>query len=146
MDEDLASELPSTDVAVYLEAAYFRLEEGHFYVPVALVVPGSQIPFTKNADKDKASLDIMGEVQDELKRSVGTVRETVKLSLDASQEVRRKNVQYSTGFILNAGKYHFKFVVRENQSGKIGSFFTSFSCADILIAPLQLTSLITARH
>ena len=146
MDEELASELPSTDVAVYMEAAYFRLDEGHFYVPVALVVPGSQIPFTKNADKDKASLDIMGEVQDELKRSVGTVRETVKLSLDASQEVRRKNVQYSTGFILNAGKYHFKFVVRENQSGKIGSFFADFTVPDIRKAPLKLSSVIVASQ
>jgi hypothetical protein len=146
MDEELASELPSTDVAVYMEAAYFRLDESHFYVPVALVVPGSQIPFTKNADKDKASLDIMGEVQDELKRNVGTVRETVKLSLDASQEVRRKNVQYSTGFILSAGKYHFKFVVRENQSGKIGSFVADFTVPDIRKAPLKLSSVILASQ
>jgi VWFA-related protein len=146
LDEEMSTGLSSTDVAVYMEAAYFRLDETRFYIPVALVVPGSQIPFTQNADKDKASLDIKGEVLDELKRTVGSVRETVKLSLDASQEIRRKNVQYSTGFILTPGKYRFKFIVRENQSGKIGSFETEFTVPEIKKAPLKMSSVVLASQ
>jgi VWFA-related protein len=146
MEDEMASELPNTDVAVYMAAAYFRMDDRRFYVPVALVVPGSQIPFTKGGDKDKASLDIIGEVLDELKRPVGSMRETVKLSLDASQEVRRKNVQYSTGFLLAAGKYHFKFVVRENQSGRLGSFETDFTVPDIKKAPLKMSSVVLASQ
>jgi hypothetical protein len=113
---------------------------------VALVVPGSQIPFTQGGDKDKASLDIVGEVIDELKRPVGSVRETVKLALDAAQQVRRKNVQYSTGFMLTAGKYRFKFVVRENQSGRLGSFETEFIVPDIKKAPLKMSSVVLASQ
>ncbi len=146
MDDELASELPSTDVALYMSASYFRMDDRRFYVPVALVVPGSQIPFTQGGDKDKASLDIIGEVLDELKRPVGSVRETVKLSLDASQEVRRKNVQYSTGFSLISGKYHFKFVVRENQSGRLGSFETDFIVPDIRKVPLKMSSVVLASQ
>jgi hypothetical protein len=146
MEEELASALPETDVALYMAASYFRMDERRFYVPVALVVPGSQIPFTKGGDKDKASLDIIGEVLDELKRPVGSVRETVKLSLDASQEVRRKNVQYSTGFLLAPGKYHFKFVVRENQTGRLGSFETDFIVPDIRKAPLKMSSVVLASQ
>src|ERR1051326_4799977 len=146
MDDELASELPNTDVALYMAASYFRMDERRFYVPVALVVPGSQIPFTKGGDKDKASLDIIGEVLDELKRPVGSVRETVTLSLDAAQEVRRKNVQYSTGFMLAPGKYHFKFVVRENQSGRLGSFETDFTVPDIKKAPLKMSSVVLASQ
>ena len=146
MLDELASELPDTDVALYMAASYFRMDERRFYVPVALVVPGSQIPFTKGGDKDKASLDIIGEVLDELKRPVGSVRETVKLSLDASQEVRRKNVQYSTGFQLAPGKYHFKFVVRENQTGRLGSFETDFTVPDIRKAPLKMSSVVLASQ
>jgi hypothetical protein len=74
------------------------------------------------------------------------VRETVKLSLDAAQEVRRKNVQYSTGFMLMTGKYHFKFVVRENQSGRLGSFETDFVVPDIRKAPLKLSSVVLASQ
>ena len=51
---------------------------------------------------------------------VGQVRQTVNLAVDANQQVQKKNVQYSTGFTLAPGKYHVKFVVRENQSGKHG--------------------------
>jgi VWFA-related protein len=146
MADELASDLPNTDVAVYMTASYFRLDDRRFYVPAALVVPGSQIPFTKGGDKDKASLDIIGEVLDELKRPVSSVRETVKLSLDAAQEVRRKNVQYSTGFILTAGKYRFKFVVRENQSGRLGSLETEFVVPDIKKAPLKMSSVVLASQ
>jgi hypothetical protein len=77
---------------------------------------------------------------------VGSVRETVKLSLDASQQIRRKNVQYSTGFILTPGKYHFKFVVRENQSGRLGSFETDFTIPDIKRAPLKMSSVVLASQ
>jgi hypothetical protein len=70
----------------------------------------------------------------------------VKLSLNASQEVRRKNVQYSTGFLLAAGKYHFKFVVRENQSGRLGSFETDFVVPDIKKAPLKMSSVVLASQ
>jgi VWFA-related protein len=146
IQEEMASELSSTDVALYMAASYFRLDDRKFYVPVSLVVPGSQIPFTKGGDKDKASLDVAGEVLDELHRPVGSVRETVKLSLDASQEVRRKNVQYNTGFVLTAGKYRFKFVVRENQTGRIGSFETEFTVPDIRKAPLKISSVVLASQ
>lgn len=144
--EELGAELSSTDVAVYMAAAYFRLDEGRFYIPVSLVVPGSQIPFTKGGDKDKATLDVIGQVLDELKRPVSSMRDTVKLALDSSQQVQRKNVQYTTGFLLPAGKYHFKFVVRENESGKIGSFETDFIIPDIKRAPLKMSSVILASQ
>ena len=146
LEDELASELSSTDVAVYMAASYFREEENRFYVPVSLVVPGSQIPFTKGGDKDKATLDVIGQVTDELKRQVGSVRETVKLAVDAAQEVQRKNVQYTTGFILGAGKYHIKFVVRENESGKIGSFETDFTVPDIRKSPLRMSSVLLASQ
>jgi hypothetical protein len=129
-----------------MAASFFRLDDRRFYIPVALVVPGSQIPFTQGGDKDKASLDVIGDVLDELKRPVGSVRETLKLALDASQQVRRKNVQYSTGFILTPGKYHFKFVVRENQSGRLGSFETDFTVPDIKKAPLKMSSVVLASQ
>ena len=130
LDEELASDLPATDVAVYLQALYFRVDETHYFVPVSIVVPGSQIPFTKGGDRDKATLDIIGEVKDAAGRDIGDARQTVKLAIDQSQQVSRKNIQYSTGFTLPIGKYHLKFVVRENETGKMGSFETDINVPD----------------
>ena len=103
LQDQLASDLPATDVALYLDAYYFRLDENRFYVPVSLIVPGSQIPFVKGGDKDKATLDVIGEVIDEAKRPIGNVRETVKLAVSENQQVRQKNIQYSTNFQPAAG-------------------------------------------
>lgn len=144
--DELNSDLPSTDLNVYLSAAYFRTADNRFWVPVTLVVPGSEIPFVQGGDKDKATLDIMGVVRDELKRPVGNIRDTVKLNLDESQEVRRKNVQYETGFSLPPGQYHLKFVLRENQTGQLGSFETDLVIPDMKKSPLRFSSVLLASQ
>ncbi len=144
LQEQLTSDLPATDVAVYLDAMYFRLDENRFFVPVSLIVPGSQIPFVKGGDKDKATLDIIGEVIDEVKRPIGNARETVKLNLDPALQARQKNIEYTTSFNLPPGKYHLKFVVRENQTGRMGSFEADITLPDMKKQPLKLSSIVLA--
>ncbi|MDR3738608.1 MAG: VWA domain-containing protein [Terracidiphilus sp.] len=146
LDEQLASDLPATDMSVYLDAFYFRLDDNRFYVPVSLIVPGSQIPFVKGGDKDKATLDIIGEVVDEVKRPIGSARETVKLNLDPTQQARQRNIEYTTSFNLPAGKYHLKFVVRENQTGLMGSFEADIVLPDLKKAPLKMSSVLLASQ
>ncbi|MCL2660404.1 MAG: VWA domain-containing protein, partial [Acidobacteriaceae bacterium] len=145
MDE-MRSDFPSTDVAVYLQALYFRLDANKFFVPISLIVPGSQIPFLKNGDRDKANIDIMGQVKNAQGIIVGDVRDTVKLALDESQQVKRKNIQYATGFTLAPGRYHVKFVVRENQNGRLGSFETDLQVPDLKKAPLKMSSIVLANQ
>jgi VWFA-related protein len=144
LDDQLASDLPATDIPVYLDDLYFRLDENRFFVPVSLVVPGSQIPFVKGGDKDKATLDVIGEVIDEVKRPVGRVRETVKLNLDQSLGARQKNIEYTTSFNLPPGKYDLKFVVRENQTGRMGSFEANITLPDMKKSPLKMSSIVLA--
>jgi VWFA-related protein len=144
LQDELASDLPSTDMAVYLDAMYFKMDESRFYVPVSLVVPGSQIPFVKGGDKDKATLDVIGSVTDEMKRQIGSARETVKLNLDTAIGARQKNIQYTTSFNLPAGKYKLKFVVRENQTGRMGSFEADITLPDLKKAPLKMSSILLA--
>ena len=143
---ELAADFSATDLNMYLGAAYFRVDDAHFFVPVSVVIPGSEIPFTRDADKDKATLDFAGLVRDESKRVVGNTRDTIKLNVEGSQEVRRKNVQYRTGFTLPPGKYHLKFVARENQSGRIGSFETDIVIPDLRKAPLRLSSVLVGNQ
>jgi VWFA-related protein len=144
--DELSSDIPSTDLDVYLSAAYFRLSGDRFYVPVSLVVRGSQIPFTTSGDKDKATLDVIGLVQDEYKRPAGNVRDTVKLAVEGTKAVRQKNVQYQTGFTLPPGKYHLKFVLRENEKGSIGSFETDLTIPDYKKVPLKLSAVVLGNQ
>jgi hypothetical protein len=144
LNDQLSSDLPATDVAVYLDTMYFRIDDNRYYMPVSLLVPGSQIPFVKGGDKDKATLDILGEVIDEVKRPIGHVRETVKLNLNENLNARQKNIQYTTSFNLPAGKYQIKFVVRENQTGRMGSFLADVTLPDMRKAPLKMSSIVLA--
>jgi VWFA-related protein len=144
LEDQLASDLPATDMAVYMDALYFRLDENRFFVPVSLIVPGSQIPFVKGGDKDKATLDILGEVIVEVKRPIGHVRDTVKLNLDPALQARQKNIQYTTSFNLPPGKYQMKFVVRENQTGQMGSFVADITLPEMKKAPLKMSSILLA--
>jgi len=146
LTEQMRSDLPATDVAVYLQALYFMSSKGLYFIPVDVIVPGSQIPFVKGGDRDKATLDIVGQVKDAQGIAVGNVRQTVKLAVDAAAEVQRKNIQYSTGFTLAPGRYHLKFVVRENQTGNMGSFETDIQVPDLKKAPLKMSSVVVASQ
>ncbi len=146
IQDELASELSQTDVAVYAGAAYFRQDDSHYYLSVSLVIPGSQIPFVQAKDKDNATIDVIGEVRAGGKFPVGHLRDTVKLALDSAQQVRRKNVQYNTGFLLAPGSYHLKFVVRENQSGRMGSFETDVQIPDLRKVPLRMSSVVLSSQ
>lgn len=146
LEEELASDLPATDLPVYLAAAYFRLDGNRFSVPLSLVVPGSQIPFVRNSDRDKATLDVIGVVSDKDRRPLTTVRDTAKLAVDTSVEVKKKNVQYNTALTLPPGKYHLKFVVRENQMGRMGSFETDLEIPELKSAPLKMSSVVLSSQ
>ena len=146
LEDELASESPQTDVVMYAGSAFFREDESHYYLSVSLIVPGSQIPFVLEKNKDSATIDIIGEVLAGGKMRVGNLRDTVKLAVESSQQVRRKNVQYNTGFVLAPGSYHLKFVVRENQSGRMGSFETDVQVPDLRKAPLKMSSVVLSSQ
>ena len=60
-------------------AGYFRLAADRYYVPLAVVVPGSAVPLPPDKDKDKLALDVLGLVTDEQGRPVGRIRQTLQL-------------------------------------------------------------------
>lgn len=146
LQEELASDLPATDMMVYLDAYYFWTRSGNFIVPVSLIVPGSQIPFVHGGDQDKATLDVIGEVINHARMQVGSVRDTVKLKLKTSQDARQKNIQYTTSFALAPGTYEIKFVVRENETGRMGSFQANVTVPEYKKDQLKLSSIVLSSQ
>ena len=146
LETALNTDLPATDMSVYLQPFFFRDTTGRYNMPVALLVPGAQIPFSKGGDRDKATLDVIGNIKDAQGHVLQQVRDTLKLAIVESQQVARKNIQYATGFTLPAGTYHLKFVVRENETGKLGSFETDVRVPDLAKAPLKMSSVVLASQ
>jgi VWFA-related protein len=142
LEDELDAQLPRVDVRLYAGAAYFRQDDSHYYLAISLVIPGSQIPFVTEKDKDSATIDIIGEALEGGKLPVGQLRDTVKLAVESSRQIRRKNVQYNTSFLLAPGSYHLKFVIRENQTGRMGSFETDVQIPDLRKTPLRMSSVV----
>jgi hypothetical protein len=77
--------------------------------------------------------DFAGQIQDERHAVVGNVRDNIQIKLDrgSAAAAARRNYQYDAGFTLEPGRYRIKFVVRENLTGKMGTFETRFTVPDL---------------
>jgi len=146
LQEQIVSDVPTSDFPVYVSTGYFRMADNRYFVPVSVVVPGSQIPFTRASEQDRATLDLIAVMRDEAKRPFGTIRDTVKLAVNTSEEIHRKNVQYDSAFLLPPGKYTVKFVVRENQTGRMGSFEAAVTVPDLKAVPVKISSVVLSNQ
>ena len=142
LQDQLMTDLSSTDLTVWMSSSFFRLSDDRFYVPVSVAVPGSEVPFQSSSSQDRATIDVIGLVRDAQQRPVGRVRDTVKLAVQPSQEVKRKTVQYETGFTLPPGRYRLKMVLRENQTGSIGSYESDVVVPDLRKQPVKMSSVV----
>ena len=102
LQDQLLSDLSMTDLTAYVSPAYFRLSDNRFFVPLSVVIPGYQVPFTHATDKNKSTIDVLAVVRDAQNRPVGRVSDTVKIALDVNEDLKKKTVQYETGMAARA--------------------------------------------
>jgi hypothetical protein len=55
----------------------------------------------------------------------------VKLKGEAAGQLAKHPLVYPTGFTLPPGKYNLKFLVRDNETGKMGTYETNFVVPDL---------------
>jgi hypothetical protein len=116
---------PKTDIALAMEVDWFRMNPTKFFLPVALRIPGSAVTLSK---KNSADFDFIGVVRDVKGKAVANVRDqiTIKLPEESAAQLPKRSVLYDTGFTLTPGVYTIRFLVRENETGKMGTFETKF--------------------
>ena len=124
---------PVTDLTVAMEVNYFRLGRDRYFVPVSVKIPGSDIELARKGGAESTRLDFIGEVKDSKGVLQGTVRDdiAVKLKGETAGQLATRNLEYDTGFTLQPGTYTLKFLARENETGKMGTFETKFAIPDL---------------
>jgi VWFA-related protein len=124
---------PVTDLRVALEVNWFRLGGSVYFAPVALKIPGSAVPLKKQGSAETTTFDFIGQVKDAKGAVAGTVRDAIKIQLrdEKAGQLASRNLVYDTGFTLGPGEYTLKMLVRENQTGKMGTFETKFRIPDL---------------
>jgi VWFA-related protein len=124
---------PITDLSIALETDYFRMASDRYYVPISVKLPGSDLELAKHGNAESTRLDFIGEIRDAKNAITGTVRDfiTVTLKGETAAQLAKRTVAYDVGFVLQPGTYTVKFLTRENQTGKMGTFQAKFVVPDL---------------
>jgi len=120
---------PWTDLTVALELNYFQLNRAEYFVPVMIKIPASELVFAKKHGADHALIDFVGEIKDEYGgTTVGNIRDHIDAPLKnlTEEEIAGHPLEYSSGYTILPGKYSIKVLARDDQTGHIGTFQSSF--------------------
>jgi len=135
---------PLTDLSLSGELDYFRLARDRYFVPFSVKIPGAEIALAKSKGKAQTEFEFIGQVRDDHSKLAGVVRDgiQIKLAEQTAAQLSSHPIAYSTGFTLAPGKYTLKFLARENETGKMGTYETKFVVPDL--APDQPGTLKTS--
>jgi VWFA-related protein len=124
---------PVTDLRLALEVNWFRFAKDRYFVPVAVKIPGSAIPLAKKGGAETTQFDFIGQVRNARGSVLSTVRDSIKIQLRDRNAGRLASASlvYDTGFTLAPGDYRIRMLVRENQSGRMGTFESPFTIPDL---------------
>jgi VWFA-related protein len=119
---------PVTDLTIAMEVDYFQLNRAEYFVPIVVKIPGSELALAKRGGAEHTLLDFIGEIKDDFGTTISNVRDKVNIKLtDATAaELAKRPVEYDTGFTLLPGKYKIKFLARDAETGRIGTYETAF--------------------
>jgi VWFA-related protein len=150
LEEALTLGDPVSEIPLALEVDYFRVAQNRYLVPVSVKIPGSVVALAKKGGKQSTDLDFILQIRESPSgRLVQTVRDniTVKLTDQDASQLEHRNLQYDTGPTLQSGKYNLRFLARENQTGKMGTFETNFMIPDLTASKdLKMSSVILSSQ
>ena len=119
---------PITELTIAMEVGYFQLNRAEYFAPVVVKIPGSELALAKKGGAEHTLLDFIGEIKDEFGSTVSNVRDKVdvKLSDATAAELAKRPYAYDTGFTLLPGKYTIKMLARDAETGRIGTYQSTF--------------------
>jgi len=130
LEEALLLEDPVTDLPLALEIDYFRASRQRYFVPVSVKISGSEIELERKGANEVTEFDFIGQVRDLKGRLVASVRDAIGVKVRGANREHR-SFQYETGFTVPPGEYTLKFLTRENQTGRMGTFEAPFTVPDL---------------
>ncbi len=139
---------PFVDLPFVVETAYFLRPDKKCTVILAAKIPGSQVAFLKKSGKHDTEFDFAWKLTDDKNHVAGGLRDTlpVHMTNETYDEVIGSNLFYEGEVTLPPGKYNLKAVVRENESGKIGTFEAPLVIPDISDTSLGLSSIVLSNE
>ncbi|HYK61288.1 MAG TPA: VWA domain-containing protein [Bryobacteraceae bacterium] len=128
LEDALMLQDPVTELTIAMEVDFFQLNGAEYFVPILVKIPGRELALAKKGGAEHTLLDFIGEVKDSFGTTVSNLREKmdIKLSDATAAELAKKPIEYPAGFTTLPGKYTIKFLARDAETGRIGTFQTTF--------------------
>ena len=134
LEDALALADPITDLTIALEVDYFQLNRAEYLVPIVVKIPGRELALAKKFGTQHTLIDFIGEIKDIYGgNTVTNIHDKVdiKLSDATATELARRPIEYDAAFTLLPGKYSIKFLARDDETGRIGTFQTNFTVPNL---------------
>ena len=129
LEDALMLEDPVTELSIAMEVDHFQLNRAEYFVPIVVKIPGRELALAKRGGAEHTLIDFVGEIKDMVGgTTVTNVRDfvNIKLSDATAAELAHRPIEYDTGFTLLPGKYMIKFLARDDETGRIGTYQTTF--------------------
>lgn len=134
LEDALMLEDPITDLTIAMEIDYFQMNRAEYFVPIIVKIPGKELALAKRGGYEHTLIDFVGEIKDVVGgTTVSNVRDDVniKLSDATAAELAGRPIEYDTGFTLLPGKYMIKFLARDDETGRIGTYQAEFTIPNL---------------
>jgi VWFA-related protein len=148
LEEAVSTERPFSELPFAVTAHFVKADPQRVFVPIGLQFSAADVPFHQKGSKVQAEFDFVGQVRDSKNIVVSAIRDTIRVSLDSasSQRPSTRQLQYMTAFYLKPGRYDLKFLVRENQTGKLSTFEQPLSVPNYFDSKLSMSSIVLSNR
>ncbi len=149
LENAFQSDSPEVDLPLAVETSEFRLNANQVFVPISAKLAPSALQWAQKRGSRETAFDFAAEVRDaKSNRVVGALRDTITVKIDQEhfQEIQQRSLVYQGGIILVPGEYKLKFLARENESGRIGTFEQKLSVTPPQFDRLQVSSLLLSSQ
>jgi len=135
LEEALMLEDPVTDLTVAMEIDFFQINRAEYFVPIVVKIPGRELALAKHKGANFTHIDFIGEIKDRVGGdTVTNMRDSVNIRFNnaTAAELAHRPIEYDTGYTLLPGDYSIKFLARDDETGRIGTFQTYFSIPNLV--------------
>lgn len=144
LQQAMTIDKPFVDIPVILEADCFRKDNNSVFVPLSIELDGDGLEFEEKGSNYEGKFEFVAQAVDAGGKIKGVARDAVSLKLpsDKAARIREGGIFYSTGFQLRPGDYKLKFLVRDNITGKLGSFEQLIKVPAFDLKSLEISSIV----
>lgn len=131
--EDALPGNATNEMSIGVELNYFQLNRAEYSVPISVRIPGSELTLARIRGAARTTIDLTGEVKDDFGTTIHNVHDKLQfpLSDDSLAELASRPIQYETTLTLLPGRYAVQIQARDAETGRVGTFQTSFTIPNL---------------